>query len=109
MNPIRFEGVNLNYGPPKNWDAEKNGECLTLPVMQTRERGLPLVISVWKPTDEERAAIAAGANIVLSCVGTQPPVMLYVREIDGEVIHFADEKPTPVSIGKSEVPAELRR
>jgi hypothetical protein len=37
----------------------------------------PAIGSTWEPTDEERAAIAAGANIELVIWGTaQPPVAL---------------------------------
>jgi hypothetical protein len=33
-----------------------------------------VVVSVWEPTDDERAAIAAGANVELVVWGGQPPV-----------------------------------
>jgi hypothetical protein len=37
----------------------------------------PAIASVWVPTDDERAAIAAGENIRLIVFGTRlPPVML---------------------------------
>ena len=41
------------------------------------DHGVPIVCSVWVPTEEERKAIAAGENIRL-CVwgGGQPPVVL---------------------------------
>lgn len=45
------------------------------------EDGLQVVISTWEPTDEERSAIAAGANIELCVWGGQPPVSLAVTQV----------------------------
>jgi hypothetical protein len=43
----------------------------------TDANGYPVIRSCWVPTDEERAAIATGANIELAVWGTDhPPVML---------------------------------
>ena len=44
-------------------------------VCQDRD-GLPLVSSVWELSDDDRAAVAAGANIELLVWGGQPPVAL---------------------------------
>jgi hypothetical protein len=38
------------------------------------------VISTWVPTDEQRARIAAGANIDLCVWGGQPPVALFLDD-----------------------------
>lgn len=35
-----------------------------------------VIVSVWEPSPEERAAIAAGANLELAVWGEQPPVAL---------------------------------
>jgi hypothetical protein len=41
------------------------------------EDGIPTINSVWVPSDEERAAIAAGANLELTVWGQgTPPVAL---------------------------------
>lgn len=46
-------------------------------VRHALEAGVPTINSVWELTDEERAAIAAGANIELTVWGTgTPPVAL---------------------------------
>lgn len=46
--------------------------------------GTPVLASVWVPTDDERAAIAAGENVELLVWGTQhPPV--HVRTTDVEL------------------------
>lgn len=39
------------------------------------------VRSVWVPDDEERAAIAAGANIELAVWGGQPPISMVVVDV----------------------------
>lgn len=39
-----------------------------------------VVVSVWEPSQEDRALIAGGANIELAIVGGQPPVSLSVTE-----------------------------
>jgi hypothetical protein len=48
--------------------------------------------STWVPTDEEREAIAAGANIELLVVGTgHPPVQLRLSEYQlGKKPHATD-------------------
>lgn len=43
--------------------------------------GSPVVRSVWVPSDRERAAIAEGANIELSCYGAQPPVSMRTTSV----------------------------
>lgn len=39
-----------------------------------------VIVSVWEPSQEERALIAGGANVELAIVGRQPPVSLNVTE-----------------------------
>lgn len=42
----------------------------------------PILVSVWEPTDEERQAIAAGANIELVVGGTvHPPVCMQTTTV----------------------------
>lgn len=62
-------------GPPKDWDAEKMGPCCRLSVRVVDGR----CESAWEPTPEELAALNAGASVILSVVGGQPPVALYVE------------------------------
>jgi hypothetical protein len=38
-------------------------------------------LSVWELTIEERVAVIGGGNIVLSVIGAQPPVGMYVLEV----------------------------
>jgi hypothetical protein len=91
MNPVKFEGAEI-IGKPKGWDDARDGECVGLPVqVSILPNGVPMFTSVWKPTPEERHAIAEGANIALSCFGSQTPVMLSAERIDGPIVPFASE------------------
>lgn len=82
MKPVLFEGHDVVLGAPSDWDAERDGPCSGLPVKRDKGR----CISCWEPSSEERAAIAAGANIYLSVFSgrTQPPVGLIVGRPDAE-------------------------
>jgi hypothetical protein len=92
MNPVRFEGSEP-INKPKNWDNAKDGECVALPAqISILPNGMKMFTSVWKPTAEERHAIAEGANIALSCFGAQVPVMLTAERIDGTIVEFQHEK-----------------
>lgn len=96
MNPIKFEGAQI-IGKPKNWDDAKDGECVGLPAMVTRlPDGMAMFTSIWKPTDEERTAIARGDNVAITCFSAQVPIMLTSTDVDGEIVPFgaaADEAP----------------
>ena len=47
------------------------------------EDAFPTMTTAWQPTDAERAAIAAGANIVVRLLGVPPinPMAVYVSEV----------------------------
>lgn len=81
MNPVNFVGATDHYGPPANWNPETDGECAVLAVQVVAD---PYVrcISVWMPTDEERADIAAGKPITLSIYSSQPVVAVYVTDVE---------------------------
>lgn len=78
MNPASIEGATRALGAPSNWNPERDGICGTLPIKDDQlPSGQPVMISAWLPTDEERAAIAAGAPIYLQVVSSvHPPVSL---------------------------------
>lgn len=43
--------------------------------------GMPAIHSVWEPTSAERAAIAEGANVYLTVMGTgHPPVSMTITD-----------------------------
>ena len=75
MRPRRFHGANKVFrlgGGNEDNDLWVEVHKVEDEVLGTRDA----VASVWEPTDEERAAIADGANIQLTVIGGQPPVML---------------------------------
>lgn len=83
MIPGRIEGANCTLGAPGNWDKTRDGNCLSLSIRaEPAESGALLMSSVWFPTPEELAAIAAGAPVKLQVYGTgHPPVMLGVGDV----------------------------
>ena len=71
MKPLFFPGHNRILTGPQGLLDE---EIVPLPALV----GGGLIVSVWEPDEEERAAIAAGAPTVLGILSseTQPPVAL---------------------------------
>lgn len=65
MKAICFPGVNLRLLPPDDWDEARHGPCATI----YGYRNDRTVSAVWQPTDEERAQIAAGQNVVVTVPG----------------------------------------
>ena len=76
MTPIPFDGMNIVYKAPQDWDNEQHGPCGDLPVRADDEA--QTCTSVWEPTDVERGVLVAGGKIVLTIHGGQPPVALAV-------------------------------
>lgn len=57
----------------------KSQGYLGLPLRDEVVDGVPRMVSSWQPTPAEAAAIAAGAPIYLTVLGTaHPPVLLQV-------------------------------
>lgn len=81
MKPITFQGVTTNLGAPRGHNHKTQGECGSLPVM-VRSGGE--YVSRWTFSEDERRAIAEGADIFLSVFSgvhiTQPPVMLQLSD-----------------------------
>jgi hypothetical protein len=76
MKPIRTAKTNTVF--KLIGGTEDNDLC----VFMGTEDGDPIVQSVWEPTDEERSALAAGANIELTVWGTgTPPVALRTTDV----------------------------
>ena len=72
MKPIDFPRANLTLSKP---DSMSDEECGSLRVC----REGPQMVSCWQPSEEERAAIAAGAPVWLFILGAaHPPVLLQV-------------------------------
>ena len=85
MNIGNIEGATITLGAPKNWDEERDGKCLGLPIRQEVVNGsLPAMTSAWLPTPEELARLNAGAPVLLRVIAiAHPPVMLDVGQIPG--------------------------
>lgn len=78
MIPTQFKGVTKTLGAPKGWNAERDGECLGLPIM-LRDGAC---ISRWMPDDKERVAISKGKAIFVYVYSgnIQPAISLQVEE-----------------------------
>lgn len=76
MTPGVIKGATTVLGAPKDWDAATHGECAGLAVRQ----GDYVLETAWIPSEEEKAAIAAGAPIILTIWGmAHPPVSINVE------------------------------
>lgn len=75
----RIVGANNVLGPPKGWDPSRNGPCGHLHVRVSAAGGALRCESAWEPTPEELRILNAGGHVILSVVGGQPPVALYVE------------------------------
>lgn len=78
MKPAMFHEMTHVLGAPREWDAEKHGECKGLPVEFDREA--LTITSCWVLEPHELELLAAGGRVYLSVFGgMQPPVSLTVR------------------------------
>lgn len=73
MEPVKFEGANVTYTAPG---------CGDLPTRAEAEKGRLSVTSCWKPSAEELAILNAGGCVCLNILGGQPPVSMWVQEIN---------------------------
>lgn len=80
MKPIKTSSSNHNFGPPR---SVTDGSIGDLPCEITEEDGLRWVRSIWRPSDEEREAIAAGGNVELDVgwIGGFPPVSVNTTDV----------------------------
>lgn len=73
MKPVEFEGANCTYTAPG---------CGALPTRREIDGEHLSVTSVWKPSAEDLAALNTGGCICLNVMGGQPPVALWVQEVN---------------------------
>lgn len=79
MNSVQHSSNNAVLGAPADWDQAEL-PCGALPITHTHVGDLPTVVSYWRPSVEELAALNGGGAIRLWVVGaTMPPVMLDVE------------------------------
>jgi hypothetical protein len=77
MTPGKIDGARVTVlRAPDGWDQEQFGECVDLQV----RLGNGTIESAWYPSDEEKAAIAAGRPVILTIWGgAHPPVSVNVE------------------------------
>ncbi|WP_050400403.1 hypothetical protein [Bradyrhizobium embrapense] len=83
MEIARISGCNKVLEAPRNWDEERDGKCMDLPIrVEVLNNSLPSLSSAWMPTAEELARLNAGAPVHLRIISqSHPPVMLEVGEV----------------------------
>ena len=77
---IRSQHASNNgvLGAPAGWDQAEL-PVSALPITRVDVEGRPAIMSFWRPTPEEIAAIQAGALVSLMVLGSNmPPVSLTV-------------------------------
>ena len=82
MIPAKIVGATMNFGAPKNWDAEKNGECADLPVRIVEHDGLSGCQSAWRPSRQELDMLISGAAIVVTLYCRQPVMAMHVEKVE---------------------------
>ena len=87
MKPVPTEDATHKFAKPVNWDDEKDGTCGDLSVRVQKYNNTERIefISTWAPSEAELALLARGGVVVLSVIGSQPPVALWVEECPHKV------------------------
>lgn len=79
MNRTQHPSNNDVLGAPKGWDQSEI-PCDALPITRTEVEGSPVIVSFWRPTGEDLAALQAGGTVALWVFGRgMPPVSLGVE------------------------------
>ncbi|NSX15986.1 hypothetical protein HTY52_18030 [Cupriavidus taiwanensis] len=79
MNKIQHPSNNDVLGAPAGWN-QRELPVSALPITRTNVAGQPAVVSYWKPSAAELAALNAGGSVALWVIGqTMPPVALEVE------------------------------
>lgn len=94
MIPKRIAGATHNFGRPYGWNAERDGDVFALAVRTVAHGGTVRCESAWEPTPDELAILRAGGLVILSVVGSQPPIMLSAEPLAG------DDQPKPQAAPK---------
>jgi hypothetical protein len=78
MRAVKTRGENRDYGPPRDWQSDKDGSCGQLSVRREERGRRVYLISTWEPSFEDIERLKAGAVLELSCIDVQPPVLITV-------------------------------
>lgn len=81
MRPVRTARSNFVWTGPTPDVGDLHAEITRSP--GEMDHRMTRTRSVWEPSPEDRAAIAAGANIALDVWGMHPPVEVSVTEERG--------------------------
>jgi hypothetical protein len=73
MIPGVIEGHTRAPGAPQDWDAEKSGPCVALPIRDAvGEDGVHRMESIWETHPAELQALLEGGKVLLSICGAGP-------------------------------------
>ena len=75
MIPAVIEGHSQVLGAPQNWNEQKYGPCLGLPIRVSQQSGLRWMQSAWRPSPDELLALSRGACVILSISAPVHPVV----------------------------------
>jgi hypothetical protein len=78
MKPRRTHDSNRVY---RLAGGNEDNDLWVMETFDSENPATPVVLSVWEPTDVERARIAAGDNVELAVWGGQPPVAMHVTDV----------------------------
>ena len=78
MRCVQHPTNNRVLGAPTGWSQEEL-RCNAIPITDVDLDGTPVVVTYWRPTEEELAAMNRGEYVQLSIIGrTMPPVAILV-------------------------------
>jgi len=93
MNPLRHPKTNAELGKPADWNDERDGPCLGLPVVRSHDTdGMPCMDSYWRPTPVEMKALQDGGAVNLRVFSKVHPVV-WVGAIDRQGRGVDQDKP----------------
>jgi hypothetical protein len=77
MNPQMIPNYTRVLNKPDNWDESQLGECGALAVAdcQDPDTKLHYMVSAWKPTESELAALNEGGSVLLYVYGGVHPTV----------------------------------
>ncbi len=95
MKPVPTKDATHQFIKPEKWDEDKDGNCgaLSVRVQKFKETERMECISTWAPSEAEIVMLARGGVVILSVVGAQPPVGLWVEECPHKI---ADDSAAPL-------------
>lgn len=75
MTPAPHPNRTRSPGQPLDWDEEKLGPVVKLPIADVEDGGLPWMESLWALDSLERAALISGEKVILRIQGSSHPVV----------------------------------